>query len=201
MTITLLKPNTRQGDYGRTKLATGKTVIKTHARVTAIGDVGELNCWIGKLASRINIGGMQDGFAPILLSIQHDLFNLERELSSPGLKAARFNENRGKYLEGVQSTLAEKLPVLHGNVLPRGHREAADAFLAQAVARRAERSVWALVELEDEDSIGAVVNGQPANKGPSHKEGARYLNRLSDFLFIYGRTINHEAKISETIGY
>ena len=201
MNAIISKADISPGDCGITMLSNNKSINKTHARVTAIGDVGELNSWIGKLASSINIGGMQDGFAPVLLSIQHDLFNLERELSNPGLESAKFSENKVKYLEGVQSALIVKLPVLQGTVLPRGHREASDAFLAQSVARRAERSVWALNYITDEEFISALFNGQPSDTEHSHKECARYLNRLSGFLLAYGRTINHEAKIAETIAY
>lgn len=180
----LSKITTKTGDGGKTGLGTGDRVSKTDARIMAIGEVDELNSWIGRLASQIENGGVQSGSDLVLQTIQHDLFNLGGELACPGIEAVRFDKTSIDYLERVQDSLNEKLPALKEFILPGGHREAADAFLARAIARRAERSVWALIESEGSQA---------------HLSCARYLNRLSDFLFVYGRFLNQVGAVPEVL--
>ncbi len=199
----LSKITTKTGDKGKTGLGIEGRVSKTDVRIIALGDVDELNSWIGLLLCQIGVGGVQAGFKPVLRTIQHDLFNLGSELACPGMPEVEFDPKRVEYLEGVQDSINAKLPPLKEFILPGGHREAADAFLARAIARRAERSVWALIEAEQHLNANKPVH--PASKATKstnpdmHYGCARYLNRLSDFLFVYGRMINQVARIPEVL--
>lgn len=197
----LSKITTKTGDRGTTGLGIPGRVSKTDLRIVAIGDVDELNSWIGRLAAQVATGGVQSGYALVLETIQHDLFNLGSELACPGMPAIQFDVKQVAYLEGVQAALNEQLPALTEFVLPGGHREAADAFLVRAIARRAERSVWALIEADQH-----LIKGTPAFRAaPSqlsaelHHGCARYLNRLSDFLFVYARYLNKVGRIPEIL--
>jgi len=158
---------TRTGDDGTTGLGDGQRVPKDHLRVQAMGDVDELNSHIGVLLAEPLPADVRD----LLLTVQHELFNLGGELSMPGfelLKAdavARLDQALEHYNAG--------LPRLKEFILPGGSRSAAIAHVCRTVARRAERAVVALAGQE-------TVNAAPR----------QYLNRLSDLLFVLARVLN-----------
>jgi len=162
----LSKIVTRTGDTGETGLATGDRVAKHSLRIQAIGEVDELNCCLGLLLVQL----LPDDIRAPLSKTQHELFDLGGELSLPG--HALINE---RYLERLDAEVESQnatLPPLKEFVLPGGNPPAAAAHLARAVARRAERAVWALKVEED---VSDLV--------------PQYLNRLSDYLFVCCRVL------------
>lgn len=162
----LSKIVTRTGDAGQTGLASGGRVAKTHPRVHAMGEVDELNSHIGVLLTHKLPRKISDA----LVRVQHELFNLGGELSMPGAKLVQAPQVEA--LEADATALNARLPPLKEFVLPGGKPASAQAHLARTVCRRAERSLWLVNESD-------LVN----------PETTRYLNRLSDLLFIVARTL------------
>ncbi len=161
----LTKIYTRTGDDGSTGLGSGERVAKDSPRVEAYGSVDELNCAIGVV---IATPGVPDEIRGCLAAIQHELFDLGGELSVPGREVI----DDGMVL-GLETTLDRfnaALPPLKDFILPGGTPGAAGCHVARAICRRAERRAWALARDE-------AVN--PAS--------LRYLNRLSDLLFVLAR--------------
>lgn len=158
---------TRTGDAGTTGLGDGTRVPKDHLRVQAMGDVDELNSTLGVLLAE----PLPDDVRTLLVTIQHELFNLGGELSIPGfelLKTAAV-----LHLDEALDRYNARLPKLQEFILPAGTRSAALAHVSRTVARRAERAVVAL---------GAA---EPVREAPR-----QYLNRLSDLLFVLARVLN-----------
>jgi len=178
----LSKIVTRTGDAGDTGLTGGARVPKTHARVCAMGDVDELNSQIGALLAQ----KLPKPLAATLTRIQHELFNLGGELSMPG--TALVTEAHLAALERDVDSLNAKLPPLRDFVLPGGTPAAAAAHLARAICRRAERAVWAVIR----------DGGELPGNSPPSRVSARYLNRLSDFLFVAARTLARARGARET---
>ena len=172
----LSKITTRTGDSGETGLGDGSRVAKDSARITAIGDVDELNSAIGVLLAE----PLPEAAADALVAIQHDLFDLGGELSIPGHVA--LHDNQVKRIEGLIEALNGDLPPLKEFILPGGARPAALAHLARTVCRRAERSVVALARSE-----------------PVSQNTRIYLNRLSDLLFVLGRVLNRHAGVGDVL--
>jgi cob(I)alamin adenosyltransferase len=173
----LSKIVTRTGDDGSTGLADGTRVAKDTLRVEAMGSVDELNCTIGVLVS----AGVPDPAAvPCLTEIQHDLFDLGGELAIPG--ANLIGEQRLAWLEEQVEHFNATLPPLKEFVLPGGGTAAAACHVARAVCRRAERRCWALAHSESIDS-----------------SSLRYLNRLSDLLFVLARVFARAQTGSEPL--
>ena len=166
---------TRTGDAGDTGLTGGARVPKTHVRVVAMGDVDELNSQLGVLLAQ----KIPKPLAATLTRIQHELFNLGGELSMPG--TALVKEADLLALEADVEALNATLPPLKDFVLPGGNAAAAAAHLARAICRRAERAVWSVNEAE-----------------PLNAATPRYLNRLSDFLFVAARTLARKQGARET---
>jgi cob(I)alamin adenosyltransferase len=162
----LSKIVTRTGDAGETGLADGSRIPKYGPRVHALGDVDELNCCIGVLLTQ----PVPDAVRETLGRVQNELFDLGGELSMPGTQL--INETPITALEKDVEQLNRSLPPLKEFVLPGGNAPAAAAHLARAVARRAERALWALNAVE-----------------PLNPNAPRYLNRLSDYLFVCARTL------------
>jgi cob(I)alamin adenosyltransferase len=183
----LSKIVTRTGDAGDTGLTGGARVPKTHARVQAMGDVEELNSQLGVLLELKPPKALR----ATLTRIQHELFNLGGELSMPALSRPHSGRTEGPgplikdadllALEADVEALNAKLPPLKDFVLPGGSPAAAAAHLARAICRRAERSVWAVHAQE-----------------PLNAAMPRYLNRLSDFLFVTARTLARARRKAET---
>ncbi len=165
---------TRTGDRGETGLANGSRVPKDSLRIVAIGDVDELNSIIGLVVSENEVTDMNAE----LQIVQNELFNLGGELALG--KHALIDEERVIRLEEWICFRNEKLLPLREFILPGGSRTAALLHLARSVCRRAERSVVALGRTED---ISPVLQ--------------RYLNRLSDLLFVYARLANQLEKRSD----
>jgi cob(I)alamin adenosyltransferase len=166
----LSKITTRTGDAGETGLGDGTRVSKDSARVQALGDIDELNCVLGLVLAE----DVPEAMRAALVQVQHDLFDLGGELSIPGHKLLK--PSRVEALEETLETWNAGLEPLKEFILPGGTRAAAAAHLARTVCRRAERSV---VALGRKDKVG-----DPAR---------RYLNRLSDLLFVAGRLLNRHA--------
>jgi cob(I)alamin adenosyltransferase len=162
----LSKIYTRTGDDGSTGLGDGTRVDKDSRRVNAYGTVDELNATIGMLLAEVSDQPTVD----LLTRIQHELFDLGGELCMPGY-TLMFQADIDR-LEADLDQLNEPLPPLKDFILPAGGRAAATCHLARTVARRAEREVWALNRVE---KVAA-----PALK---------YLNRLSDLLFVLARVL------------
>lgn len=163
----LSKIYTRTGDDGTTGLADGSRVEKSDPRVEAFGAVDEANSAIGLLLADL---GADDELRPLLIRIQNDLFEVGGELSLPGHRSLTVRDV--DWLEAGLDSLNGRLPPLKEFVLPGGNRSAAACHLARAMCRRAERRVWAL-----------------ARKVEISADLPRYLNRLSDFLFVAARTL------------
>ena len=172
----LTKIVTRTGDDGTTGLGDGARVGKDCARVQALGDIDELNSAIGWVIAE----GPSERIRAVLASIQNDLFDLGGEVSIPGRSALW--DAHVEQLDAVVERLREPLPPLRDFILPGGSRAAAACHLARAICRRAERSLVALGRVESVSDLSI-----------------RYMNRLSDVLFLTARTLNAEAGRSETI--
>jgi len=166
----LSKIVTRTGDAGTTGLGDGTRVAKDAARVDAIGAVDELNSAIGVLLAE----ALPPEVAACLVDVQHDLFDLGGEVSIPGYEAV--SAAHVERLEEAVERFNAPLAPLKEFVLPGGTRAAALAHVARTVCRRAER---ALVHLGHAETVT-----EPAR---------RYLNRLSDLLFVLARTLNVAA--------
>lgn len=166
--VRLNKITTKTGDSGTTGLADGSRVSKACLRITAIGAVDELNSAIG--IARLDAEGDTDA---ILGRIQNDLFDLGADLGTPDGEGLRIVEAQVERLERETDALNETLAPLTSFVLPGGTALAAHLHLARAICRRAEVAMVALSEAE-------TVN--PA--------ALRYINRLSDHLFVLARAAN-----------
>ena len=166
---------TKTGDQGQTSLADGTRIAKSSLRIQVIGEIDELNSLIGLVASLhppFTIG-------KILIQVQYQLFAVGEELSSPG--KVRITEKDIAVLEGEAIALSSKLPFLKTFILPGGTVIAAQIHVARSVCRRAERSLAALHEKE-----------------MASPDLMRYLNRLSDLLFILAREANRSAGKQDT---
>jgi cob(I)alamin adenosyltransferase len=158
---------TRTGDDGSTGLGDGSRVPKSHLRVAAMGDVDELNSGLGVLLAEPLPGDVRE----LLVTVQHELFNLGGELSIPGY--ALLEDAAVLRLDEALERYNGALPRLAEFILPAGTRSAALAHVCRTVARRAERALVALAATE-------AVNAAPR----------QYLNRLSDLLFVLARVLN-----------
>ena len=166
----LSKIVTRTGDAGTTGLGDGSRVAKDSPRIAAIGEVDELNSTIGLLLAE----PLPAPVVRCLTSVQHDLFDLGGELSVPGYSAVT-GAHVTRLEEAVDAFNADLAP-LKEFILPAGTRAAALAHVARTVCRRAER---ALVRLAATDPVSDAAR--------------RYLNRMSDLLFVLARTLNRAA--------
>jgi cob(I)alamin adenosyltransferase len=166
----LTKIATRKGDDGSTGLGDGSRTTKDSLRIQALGDVDELNSFLGLLLCE----DMPAALREELVTIQHDLFDLGGELCIPGYQlladehVARLDALLGKY--------NAELPALKEFILPAGSRAASLAHVCRTVCRRAERSIVALARLE-------TIHAQPR----------QYVNRLSDLLFVLARVLNRHT--------
>lgn len=163
----LSKIYTRTGDDGTTGLGDGSRVPKDSLRVEAYGTVDELNSTIGMVLA---CEGVDDAVRETLTQVQHELFDLGGELCIPGM--AMIEDADITRLETSLDGFNEPLPPLKDFILPGGGMAAACCHLARTVCRRAERQVIALGRVED-----------------IRPQTQRYLNRLSDLLFVLGRVL------------
>ncbi|MFH1605340.1 MAG: cob(I)yrinic acid a,c-diamide adenosyltransferase [Pseudomonadota bacterium] len=172
----LTKIYTRTGDTGETGLGDGSRVRKDSLRVHALGEIDELNSVIGLLLAE----RLSTVLRTALGSIQQDLFDLGGEVCIPGHTC--MNESQVSRLEALLDEYNRDLPRLKEFILPGGTRAASLAHLARTVCRRAER---ALVSLARAEPVGATAR--------------KYLNRLSDLLFVLGRVLNRTGNRSDVL--
>jgi cob(I)alamin adenosyltransferase len=169
--VNLTKIYTRLGDGGETHLGDMSRVPKTHPRIEAYGDVDELNSHIGVL---LNTPGLPERFGPWLQRIQNDLFDVGADLSVPDSEESRerlrVRAEQTAWLEQRCDEENAELPKLRSFLLPGGSPSAAQLHVCRTVCRRAERRAL-------------LVDG-------ANPEVVRYLNRLSDLLFILSRGAN-----------
>ena len=172
----LTKIYTRTGDDGTTGLGDGSRVAKDAARIEAIGSVDELNCVLGLLLCEELPASIHD----CLIAVQHRLFDTGGELSFPAY--IMVEDRHVEALEQALDELNAELPPLQDFILPGGTRAAALCHQARAVCRRAERRVYTLSK---ESEINGVTN--------------RFLNRLSDLLFVLARFLNKQAGVKDVL--
>ena len=166
----LSKIYTRTGDDGTTGMGDGSRVEKDDPRIEAIGAVDELNSTTGFLLTH----ELPDAVRASLTGIQHRLFDIGGEFSIPGTTI--ITNEQVEQLEQTLDELNADLPALKEFILPGGTRAASACHVARAVCRRAERRSY---------SLGKQANINPAS--------LRYLNRLSDLLFVMARFLNKQA--------
>jgi cob(I)alamin adenosyltransferase len=178
--VVLSRIYTRAGDDGTTALGDGSRADKTDPRLAAYADVDEANSAIGVA---VTMGGLPSEITTVLIRLQNELFDVGSDLCKPVADQAedsslRITEDYIERLERECDRYNEGLPVLRSFVLPGGSPGAALLHTARTVVRRAERSTWAAVR----------AHGQTVSPLP-----ARYLNRLSDLLFILARRANESG--------
>jgi cob(I)alamin adenosyltransferase len=173
--VRLTRIYTRGGDKGETSLGDGSRVAKHALRVAAYGTVDEANAAVGIARLHVAVGAEADA---MLGQIQNDLFDLGADLCTPeggrrGAGALRISEAQVERLEHEIDAMNATLRPLDSFILPGGSAAAAYLHLARTVARRAERLVSELAQAE-----------------PVNSAALKYLNRLSDHLFVLGRRLN-----------
>jgi cob(I)alamin adenosyltransferase len=161
---------TRTGDTGSTSLFGGKRVLKCEELVDVYGSIDELNCWIGRIASKMDAADVQQ----FLAAIQSDLFTIGSHMAGWKSELTELPK-RVKEMEARIDIMEKDLPKLTNFILPGGSPLASDTHLARAVCRRVERQTVSL--------------GQKETVAPSI---VTYLNRLSDMLFMLARFVNKE---------
>lgn len=168
---------TKTGDKGSTGLGDGVRVAKNNARIEAIGDIDELNSQLGLLLTETTL---PDSLRITLTRIQHELFELGGELSIPNY--VRISDAMVTQLEQELDAMNDALPPLKEFILPGGSRPAALCHVARAVCRRAERR---LVALNQQEPVSPIA--------------MKYLNRLSDLLFVMCRAISKELGVPDVL--
>ena len=163
----LSKLYTRTGDDGTSGLSDGERIPKNHARMNAMGSVDELNSVIGLMICKLEDQDLRG----LYIGIQHDLFNIGGEISMPGHSFIPQRKVDG--LEETIDRFNESVEPLKDFILPGGSEAASICHIARATARRAERDLVTLHQLD-----------------PVSDTTRRYLNRLSDLLFVTARIIN-----------
>jgi cob(I)alamin adenosyltransferase len=181
--VVLNRIYTKTGDSGTTALGSGERVPKTSPRIAAYGSVDETNAQIGMV--RIHLSGADPLVDDMLLRIQNDLFDLGADLCVPDrgeklpYEPLRMSDAQVKRLETEIDQLNAILQPLKSFILPGGTPAAAALHVARTVSRRAERDMAALAALPNE---------------PVGTSALKYINRLSDFLFVAGRYVNDHGK-------
>lgn len=188
--VALNRIYTKGGDKGETALAGGQRVPKDSLRIECYGTVDELNAFVGlacvtcgeESARSLRLGRLVE----ILRRVQHELFNLGSQLSTLPQdlhpKQARITSTEIEQLEHEIDAMNEELPALRSFVLPGGTRLNAELHAARTICRRAERLTVALARLEE-----------------APPEAVKYLNRLSDALFVWSRWVNHVMGVPEVL--
>ena len=172
----LSKIVTRTGDAGTTGLGDGSRVTKDCLRIETIGEIDELNSCLGIVLADT----CPEPVRVALLGVQNDLFDLGGEICIPG--TSLISEAHIERLETWVEEFNADLPPLKDFILPGGSRTAAQAHLARAVCRRVERR---LIALAREEKVSETAR--------------KYLNRLSDLLFILGRSLNRSAGAQDVL--
>ncbi len=182
--VRINKVYTRHGDAGQTRLAGGQQLSKSAPRIEAYGTIDELNAAIGLVAEALR--GAESPVLPRLLRIQNELFDLGSQLAvlpedrrdgTPVVTATDIER-----LENEIDEMNDRLPDLTSFILPGGGEASARTHLARTICRRAERNLVRLAAVEDLDG-----------------DEIKYVNRLSDWLFVAGRLIAEDAGVAETL--
>ncbi|MCP4200964.1 MAG: cob(I)yrinic acid a,c-diamide adenosyltransferase [bacterium] len=179
----ITKVTTRTGDDGTTGLSSGRRVAKDSLRIEAYGTVDELNSVLGVALAE----GLGEPLPALLRRIQNELFHLGSDLSMPGgdeesFPVPRIEQRHTDALETALDDLSQDLPALENFVLPGGSPGAARLNVARTICRRAERVA---VRLSREEDLGPNV--------------IRYLNRLSDLLFVAARFENRTRGVADVL--
>jgi cob(I)alamin adenosyltransferase len=182
MAVHLNRIYTRTGDGGQTRLGNNEVVAKTDPRIVAYADTDECNAALGVALA---LGNLPADIRGILTTVQNDLFDVGADLCNPIAEdppypPLRITEAYVTRLEGWCDEYNERLPALDSFILPGGAPGAALLHVARTVARRAERSAWTLQD-KDPERTGNLP--------------AKYLNRLSDLLFILSRAANPDGDV------
>lgn len=181
--VVLNRIYTKTGDAGTTALGTGERVPKTSPRIAAYGTVDETNAVIG--VARTQLAGAEPDVDAMLLRIQNDLFDLGADLCVPDkgqklpYEPLRIADTQVTRLESEIDQLNSELEPLRSFILPGGSPAGAALHVARTVSRRAERKMVELAALPDEPVSTAAL---------------KYINRLSDFLFVASRYVNNRGK-------
>jgi cob(I)alamin adenosyltransferase len=181
ITLVDTKIYTKSGDEGMTGMLSSRRVFKDHARIDAYGTVDELNACVGLIRAE----SLSAELDQMLKVIQSDLFDLGSALADPDPKGRFFHAIKMVHVQRLERHIDEmqaRLSPLTSFILPGGTRAASLAHLARTICRRAERDVVGLSHVEHEpvDPITIV-----------------YLNRLSDFPFVFARMVNHSAGVAD----
>lgn len=182
MAVHLTRIYTRTGDDGTTGLSDFSRVSKNDARLVAYADCDEANAAVG---AAIALGNPEEQLTDVLRQIQNDLFDAGADLSTPIVENPKYPPLRitQSYIDRLETwcdQFNEGLPALNSFILPGGTPLSALLHVARTAARRAERSAWAAIDMHPSD-----VSPLPA----------KYLNRLSDLLFILCRVANPEGDV------
>lgn len=184
-----MKIYTKTGDKGETSLFTGQRVPKNDPFIEALGTVDECNSAIGASIALLGNNPKLSKTKEQLETIQHSLFDLGAALATPRTRAAaskiektRFENEDIEMLEKWMDAMDLELPKLQAFILPGGHPAGAMLHLARSICRRAERIV---IPLHHQADVSEHV--------------VMYLNRLSDYLFVASRYINHQLQVPETL--
>ncbi|MBS0238646.1 MAG: cob(I)yrinic acid a,c-diamide adenosyltransferase [Proteobacteria bacterium] len=181
--VVLNRIYTKTGDAGTTALGTGERVPKTSPRIAAYGTVDETNAVIG--VARTQLAGAEPDVDAMLLRVQNDLFDLGADLCVPDkgqklpYEPLRIADTQVARLESEIDQMNSELEPLRSFVLPGGSPAGAALHVARTVSRRAERKMVELAALPDEPVSAAAL---------------KYINRLSDFLFVASRYVNNRGK-------
>lgn len=175
-----MKIYTKKGDKGETSLLGGTVVAKSHLRIESYGTVDELNSWIGLIRDQ----EFDNHSKNILNHIQDRLFTLGSHLASDpakkGIKIPDIKEEDITLLEKEIDMMNETLPEMRNFILPGGHTTVSYCHIARCVCRRAERST---VRLNSEEKVEEII--------------IKYLNRLSDYLFVLSRKLSQDLQAEE----
>ena len=173
-----MKIYTRTGDEGTTALRTGVRVSKADPRIRANGAIDEANAILGVVLA----AGLSERIRSVVAPLQNDLFTLGADISNPDMinKTTRITQSMIRNLESTIDLAESDLPPLTNFILPGGHMPGALLHVARAAVRRAESHITQIA-------------------GPVNPECLKYVNRLSDLLFVMARLENHDAGAPETI--
>ena len=170
----ITKVTTKTGDKGKTALGDGSRVKKDSLRIHCLGSIDELNSSIGLASVMLPVKPIID-----LKSVQNDLLNIGAEISMPGSKKKFLNKDRILFLEKEIESINKDLPPLEEFILPGGNDLCSRVHMARSICRRAERD---LVSLNSKEQISPEV--------------LKYINRLSDYLFVVARLL---IQISDSV--
>ena len=175
-----MKIYTKKGDKGETSLLGGTRVSKSHIRIESYGTVDELNSWIGLIRDQ----QIDNNTKKFLIHIQDRLFTIGSHLASDpaksGIKIPGIKEEDVSALEKEMDKMNEVLPEMRSFVLPGGHTTVSYCHIARCVCRKAERCT---VHLASEEKVEDII--------------IKYLNRLSDYLFVLSRKLSNDLKAEE----